>query len=138
MPTKARGITMLLSDPAKTTPFKQAKITGMSFSVELRTLDVMIARYSPNRREFVPLANFPIVLRLLNSNQNEPLVSDVAGFIKVGFPDANIEVQLSPAAVPAGHKAVLNYSIKTQKRNALTVIFIPDSMRRYYPVLQLL
>ena len=136
MGAKARGITILLNDPAKTTPFKQVKVTGMSFTVELRSLDLTIVRYNPATKQFVPLANYPVILRLLTSNQTDSLSTNNDGFVNVGFPDSTVEVQLNAAAVPAGHKAVLTYPIKAQKRTSLTVVFIPDALRRYYPQLQ--
>ena len=136
MPTRATGVVLQLRDSAKTTPFKQARITGMSFSVELRSLDIDIVRYDPQTRQMLPLPNFPLVLRLLTSNQTEGLSTDAAGHLNATFPDTNVEVRLNPGAVPAGHSAVLNYPVKTQKRNAFTVVFLPDSLRRYYPRLQ--
>ena len=137
MPAKLIGATIFLLDANKTTPAKQAKITGMSFTVELRTLDVFLYRYDV-ADGFVPLPSFAATLRLFTSNQQESVLSDTQGRISAFFPDTQIEVQLSPGSVPAGHRAVLNYPIKTLKKNTLTVVFIPDSLRRYYPLMQLL
>lgn len=132
-----RGATLRLRDPAKTTPFKQVQVTGMSFSVTLRTLDLYVYRYDVASGQLVPLP-IGVTLRLRTSNQADTLSTDAAGHLNTFFPDASIEVRLSPVDVPTGHQAVLNYPIKTQKKNVLYVVFIPDSLRRYYPQLQLL
>lgn len=136
MATHLTGIAIRLRDPAKTTPFKQVQVTGMSFSVSLRTLDLYVYRYDA-AQGLVPLS-VGVTVRLLTSNQADTLSTDAAGHLQTVFPDATIEVRLTPADAPAGHQAILNYPIKTQKKNRLYVIFIPDSLRRYYPQLQLL
>ncbi len=137
MATSFTGISLRLRDPAKTTPFKQVMFTGISFSVSLRTLDLYAYRYDPVAGSLVPLT-VGVTVRLLTSNQLDTLSTDAAGHLQTVFPDTSIEVRLNPADVPAGHQAVLNYPIKTQKRNVLYVVFLPDSLRRPYPYLQLL
>lgn len=137
MTTFASGITLVLADDRKTTPFTQVQVTGLSFSVELRALELLVFRYDVLTRAMVPLAGVGVTLRLLTSNQTDSLSTDVTGALTAVFPDNNIEVRLNPAQVPAGHRGVLNYAVRAQKRNQLTVVFIPDSLRRYYPQLQL-
>jgi len=135
MPSQFTGVAFRLRDPAKTTPYKQVQVTGMSFSVSLRTLDLYVYRYDA-QLGLVPLP-VGVTLRLLTNGQADALSTDATGHLNSFFPDTSIEVRLNPADVPAGHQAALNYTIKAQKKNVLYVVFIPDSLRRYYPQLQL-
>jgi hypothetical protein len=137
MPTSARGITILLTDSARTTPLKVANVKGMSFSVELRTLDLRIYRFDA-QEGYLPLVNYPVRLNLLTSNQQDQIVTGQDGIIRTFFPDSDISVALEATAAPPDHKAILNYSLRTAKRNELTVVFIPDSIRRFYPRLTVL
>jgi hypothetical protein len=135
MGAKLQGITLALRG-VPSTPNKTAKITGISLTLDLRTGIIFVYRYDPATRSFVPLENYPIVVRLIDSAQQTTVLTNQDGRADTEFPDINVEFRLSPNSVPAGHSAKLNYLVRAGKREDLTVVFIPDNLPRFYPNIQ--
>ena len=128
----AQGVALQLRDkPA--TPNKKGVVVGVSLTVSLRTIVVYVYRYDAGNGVYVPLENYPITLVLTDSQQQVVFLTNALGRADNEFPDANIEVRLSPGSMPVGHTAVLNYVVRVRKRADITVTFLPDSLVRHYP-----
>lgn len=114
------------------TPSKTAKVAGISLTLNLRTAVILLRRYDAPTATFIPLENFPIVVRLIDSNQQTTILTNADGRADAEYPDTNVEFRLSATSVPAGYDAQLNYTVRSGKREDLTVVFIPTALRRNY------